>query len=215
MKKPPMLTTSNVKKPLSKPGSKRPWNRVNLSVYSISSTDGTGNHNMHIITYATAISMQPKRFVCGIYQGTQTLNNVQANPHFILQLLAATQYRLVDLLGKKSGKSVDKIARLEKRKELMEWNGFKILKNCLAVMEMKVIAELGRDTDEYITGEKLLAGEKKKNTKAGPPPPAGEGTRVRCGDHKILLCDVVAYKNLHDGEVLTLDTLRKHKLIRI
>ncbi len=94
---------------------------------------------MHIITYVTAISMQPKRFICGIYQGTQTLDNICTYPHFVLQLLAATQYRLVDLLGKKSGKAIDKIARLEKRKGIAEWNGFKILKSCLAVMEMKVM----------------------------------------------------------------------------
>ena len=55
---------------------KRPWNRVNLPVYSIASTDGKGNYNMHIITYAGQMSMEPKRFVCGIYEGTKTLENV-------------------------------------------------------------------------------------------------------------------------------------------
>ena len=117
---------------------KKPWNRVNLPVYSVSSTDGKDNHNMHIITYATAISMQPKRFVCGIYHGTKTLQHIETHPHFVLQILSAEQYRLVDLLGKKSGHTINKISRLEKRNELTEWNGFKILKNCLAVMEMKV-----------------------------------------------------------------------------
>ncbi len=117
---------------------KKPWNRSNLPVYSISSK-ANGKANMHIITYATAISMQPKRFICGIYQGTQTLMNVEASREFILQLLDEKQYRLVDLLGKKSGKKIDKIARLQKRNELAEWNGYPILKNCLAVMLMKVV----------------------------------------------------------------------------
>ena len=166
-------------KPASKLTSKNPWNRVNLPVYSISSTDDKGNFNMHIITYVTAISMQPKRFICGVYHDTKTLSNIEAYPHFVLQLLASTQYRLVDLLGKKSGLTVDKIARLLKRKELTEWNQFKILSNCLAVMEMRVIESM-------------------------------EG-----GDHKIFLCDVVAFKNINNGEPLTLDTLRKHKMIRI
>jgi flavin reductase (DIM6/NTAB) family NADH-FMN oxidoreductase RutF len=35
------------------------------------------------------------------------------------------------------------------------------------------------------------------------------------GDHKGFLCDVVAYKNVQEGEALTLDDLRKHKMIRI
>ena len=157
---------------------KKPWNRVNLPVYSISSKTHD-NCNMNIITYASQISMQPKRFICGIYLGTQTLLNVEASGEFILQLLAATQYRLVDLLGKKSGKTIDKISRLQKRNELMDWNNFYVLKNCLAVMQLKVISSF-------------------------------EG-----GDHKGFLCDVVAYKNLNEGNILTLDTLREKKMIRI
>ena len=116
----------------------RPWNRVNLPVYSVSS-QADGKANMHIITYATAISMQPKRFICGIYKGTQTLENVEATSEFILQLLDEKQYRLIDLLGKKSGKQIDKITRLKKRNELAAWNGYPVLKNCLAVMQMKVV----------------------------------------------------------------------------
>ena len=157
---------------------KKPWNRVNLPVYSISSKTAD-NCNMHIITYASQISMQPKRFICGIYHGTQTLLNVEKSGEFVLQLLADNQYRLVDLLGKKSGKVIDKISRLIKRNDLKKWNNFYVLKNCLAVMHLKVISSF-------------------------------EG-----GDHKGFLCDVVAYKNLNEGEALTLDRLREKKLIRI
>jgi flavin reductase (DIM6/NTAB) family NADH-FMN oxidoreductase RutF len=157
---------------------KKPWNRVNLPVYSISSKHGA-NENMHIITYANQISMSPKRFVCGIYAGTQTLNNVEGSGEFVLQLLKNDQYRLVDLLGKKSGKTIDKIARLKKRNELVEWNEYKVLANALAWMHLKVVSTF-------------------------------EG-----GDHKGFLCDVVAYKNVQEGEALTLDDLRKHKMIRI
>ena len=74
---------------------KKPWNRVNLPVYSISSKSAE-NNNMHIITYTSQISMQPKRFICGIYHGTQTLINVEKSGEFVLQLLADNQYRLVD-----------------------------------------------------------------------------------------------------------------------
>lgn len=117
---------------------KKPWNRIDLPVYSISSKIGD-NTNMHIITYATAITMQPKRFICGIFHDTQTLANVEASGEFVLQLLADQQYRLVDLLGKKSGKTIDKISRLQKRKALIQWNGYPVLKDCLAVMHLKVI----------------------------------------------------------------------------
>jgi flavin reductase (DIM6/NTAB) family NADH-FMN oxidoreductase RutF len=158
---------------------KRPWNRVNLPVYSISSTDGKGNFNMHIITYANQISMNPKRFVCGIYEGTKTLENVVGHKEFVLQLLSEKQYRLVDLLGKKSGHQFNKIERLEKRKLITAWNGFPVLKDALAVMLLNSISSFPG------------------------------------GDHTGFLCDVVEYKNLNEGNPLTLDTLRVHKLIRI
>jgi flavin reductase (DIM6/NTAB) family NADH-FMN oxidoreductase RutF len=114
-----------------------------------------------------------------IYEHTKTLELVNKKPHFVLQLLSATQYRLVDLLGKKSGYTINKIQRIEKRKLLTDWNGFAILTTALAVMELKVI-----------------------NTMPG-------------GDHTIFLCDVVAYKNLNDGDALTLDDLRAQRLIRM
>ena len=147
-------------------------------MYSISSKAGD-TFNMNICTYVTAVSMEPKKMIVAVYENTKTLELVNKNLHFVLQVLAEGQYRLVDLLGKKSGHTIGKISRLEKRKLLTEWNGFKILKDALAVMELKVT-----------------------NTMPG-------------GDHKIFLCDVVEYKNLHDGNALTLNDLRKHKLIRI
>jgi flavin reductase (DIM6/NTAB) family NADH-FMN oxidoreductase RutF len=117
---------------------KKPWNRVNLPVYSISSMHAAAC-NMNICTYVSAVSMRPKRIMVAIYANTKTLELVNKNPHFVLQLLAATQYRLIDLLGKKSGHSTDKISRLQRRQKISVWNGFKILTDALAVMELKVI----------------------------------------------------------------------------
>jgi flavin reductase (DIM6/NTAB) family NADH-FMN oxidoreductase RutF len=118
--------------------SRKPWNRITVPVYSISSQFGD-EKNMHIITYVTAISMQPKRFICGIYLGTKTLELVEQSGEFVLQLLADHQVNLVNLLGKQSGNTIDKVARLEKRKELSEWKNYLVLKNALAVMKLSVI----------------------------------------------------------------------------
>jgi flavin reductase (DIM6/NTAB) family NADH-FMN oxidoreductase RutF len=173
-------STTVSKSPIGEPGGfrKKPWNRVNLPVYSISSKE-SHIYNMNICTYVSAVSMQPKRMMVAIYRGTKTLELVNKISHFVLQMLPVHQYRLVDLLGKKSGNTIDKISILEKRKLIVTWKGFKILEDAIAVMELKVI-----------------------NTMEG-------------GDHKLFLCDVVAYKNLNGGDVLTLDVLRQHKLIRI
>jgi len=118
---------------------KKPWNRLNLPVYSISSHDGNGNHNMHIITYASQISMQPKQFVCGIYYGTKTLENIEQHNRFVLQILSKEQYSLVNMLGKKSGKTTNKMAYLLKRGLTEIWNGYFILKDALAVIEMEAL----------------------------------------------------------------------------
>lgn len=123
--------------------------------------------------------MQPKRMMVAIFYGTKTMANVEQNPHFVLQLLAKDQYRLVNQLGKKSGNNIDKIGRLQNRKLLMEWNGFFILKDALAVMELQVLQK----TD--------------------------------AGDHCMMLCNVLAYKNLNEGEVLTTKYLHEKGIIRI
>ncbi len=92
---------------------KKPWNRVDLPVYSVSSKGITDN--MHICTYVSAVSMQPKRMMVALYAGTRTLANVTKSRHFVLQLLHEDQYRLVNQLGKLSGNNIDKISRLQKR----------------------------------------------------------------------------------------------------
>ncbi|MFC4261324.1 flavin reductase family protein [Ferruginibacter yonginensis] len=157
--------------------SKRPWNRVDLPVYAVSS-NGT-KPNMHICTYVSAVSMQPKRIMVALYEGTQTLANVELDKHFVLQLLAPSQYLLVNVLGKQSGKNIDKISRLQKRQLIDEWEGFSILKEALAVMHLQVVNDM-------------------------------EG-----GDHHLFVCDVIAYKNLNNGNALTTSILNEKGIIRI
>lgn len=91
---------------------RRPWNRPELPVYSLSTSDGI-RHNMNICTYVTAISMQPKRFIIGVYKGTFTEVLLKKQPKCVLQLLSYDQYRLVELLGKKSGHNINKTERIK------------------------------------------------------------------------------------------------------
>jgi len=90
----------------------RPWNRPSLPVYSLSTCSGE-NRNMNICTYVTSISMQPKRYIIGVYKQTYTLKLLQEQPEFLLQLLSEKQYRLVQLLGKTSGYQHNKIIKLK------------------------------------------------------------------------------------------------------
>ncbi|MEI8111785.1 MAG: flavin reductase family protein [Chitinophagia bacterium] len=120
---------------------KKPWNRVNLPVYSISSINSDGKANMHMITYVTSISMQPKRMVCGVYRGTQTLNNVLEQGEFVLQLLSANQFKLTKILGKTSGKKTDKLAYLRKKQLVEDWQEFPILSDALSVLRLSIIEQ--------------------------------------------------------------------------
>lgn len=115
---------------------KKPWNRVNVPVYSLC-TKGADGFNMNICTYVTPVSMLPKRYMIGVYHGTQTLINVKRSDIMVLQILSADQYRLVNQLGKLSGKNTDKVARLTKRKLLSSWKDFPVLSECLAVIRLK------------------------------------------------------------------------------
>jgi flavin reductase (DIM6/NTAB) family NADH-FMN oxidoreductase RutF len=118
---------------------KKPWNRTDQPVYSICSGSGM-EFNMHIISYVTPISMQPKQYVVGIYHGTKTLELIEKNPVFILQLLEEKQYPLIRLLGQQSGNKIHKTETLQKRKLLSEWNQFPVLKDALAVIQLKVVS---------------------------------------------------------------------------
>ncbi len=120
---------------------KKPWNRINIPVYSVSSQYGE-KQNMHICTYVSAVSMQPKRFMVALFKGSLTLEIVEKNQHFVLQLLEEKQYRLVDLLGRKSGRDIDKIALLKKRKVTTDWKKFLVLQDAIAWMELTVISSI-------------------------------------------------------------------------
>jgi flavin reductase (DIM6/NTAB) family NADH-FMN oxidoreductase RutF len=129
---------------------KKPWNRVNLPVYSVSSKHAN-QANMHICTYVTAVSMKPKRFMVALYHGTLTLELVLKEKEFVLQILKEDQYNLVKLLGQQSGHSIDKIKRLEKRKLLTKWEDYQILTGCLAAMKLSVLSQTsGGDHEMFL-----------------------------------------------------------------
>ncbi len=114
---------------------KKPWNRIDAPVYSISTYNEVKN-NMNICTYVTAISMHPKNFIVGIYKNTCTLYNVQLYPKFVLQLLSEKQYNLIKLLGKTTGMNSNKISKIKAK--LIKWNEFDILEDAIAIIEMEV-----------------------------------------------------------------------------
>jgi flavin reductase (DIM6/NTAB) family NADH-FMN oxidoreductase RutF len=120
---------------------RRPWNLPCLPVYSLSTFQEDGG-NMNICTYVTAISMQPKRYMVGVYKGTKTLENIRKQPRVLLQLLGEDQYRLVRLLGQQSGNKINKIGRLSEKASTIRFpDGVELffLKDAVAFMSCAVL----------------------------------------------------------------------------
>lgn len=93
---------------------------------------------MNIATYVTAISMQPKRYIVGLYKNTKTLANVQAYPKFLLQLLSEDQYKVVKILGQTSGFQNDKLKKLQE--PISTFREFPYLVNSCAIVLCQVIS---------------------------------------------------------------------------
>ena len=55
---------------------KRPWNIIDLPIYSLQTTDKKGNINMNICTYVSAISIKPKMYSIAIDYNTKTFENL-------------------------------------------------------------------------------------------------------------------------------------------
>jgi flavin reductase (DIM6/NTAB) family NADH-FMN oxidoreductase RutF len=71
--------------------------------------------NMNIMTYVIPVSISPKHYIIALYHDTQSLSNWQSSHRGILQILAPDHSSLVRVLGKKSGKSYDKMKYLSKK----------------------------------------------------------------------------------------------------
>ncbi len=87
---------------------KRPWNIIDLPIYSLQTTDKKGSINMNICTYVTAISIKPKMYSIAIDYNTKTFENLENSSEAILQILSFDNMKLVRNLGKKSGYKLNK-----------------------------------------------------------------------------------------------------------
>ena len=128
---------------------KRPWNIIDLPVYSLLSNDINGNINMNICTYVSAVSMKPKIYSIAIDFNTKTYDNLIASDRVVLQLLSKKNISLVRTLGKKSGKKIDKHNYLKKKK-LFSWKGYEVLEDVCALVELEKSEEIKINGDHHI-----------------------------------------------------------------
>jgi len=113
---------------------------------------------MNICTYVTPITMQPKRFLIGIYDHTKTLENAHNSDFAVLQYLSKTQIKWVNALGKRSGFNFDKMTYLRKKDAVGSWKNFEVLKGNFAQLLLLKI-------DTILTGDHTTFVYEVKNTK--------------------------------------------------
>lgn len=129
---------------------KRPWNIVDMPVYSLATYIG-GNVNMNICTYVSAVSMKPKLYMVGIDYSTKTYEWLENTNHAVLQILHQDHQSLIQLLGKTSGKKMDKQEKLEQKNQLSSWNGYRVLGGACGYLLLKVKerANIGGDHELF------------------------------------------------------------------
>jgi len=115
---------------------KKPWNRVDQPIYSVSSRLGN-QMNMNICSYVTPVSMKPKRYIVALYKNTLTLSLVRESNEMLLQFLSQHQYKLVPLLGKKSGLTINKLEKVKDKIEYFE--NYPFLASCNAIVKLSCI----------------------------------------------------------------------------
>lgn len=126
---------------------RKPWNRISLPVYSVSSKSGNES-NMHICTYVSAISMNPKLYMVALFKGSKTLEIVSKSQEFLLQLLTVDQYKLIKLLGQSSGYKVDKMKYLNSKDLLDQYQDFYYLKKSAAILLLDIIEQ--KDLGDHV-----------------------------------------------------------------
>jgi hypothetical protein len=167
---------------------------------------------MNILTYATQVAIKPKHILAlSLYKDTLTHKNFLQHGWGIMQLLSPSLASLVPLLGKQSGRDVNKELELNKCGESLE--------------SLTLIPEIWSDT-----ANNQAYDNRRISVLAGCPiiywiKSLPKQPIIDAGDHDVVFCEIVdcyrkveedgALSNGIEGEVsyLTTSTLRSMKII--
>jgi len=153
-----------------------PYSLLSTPVYALATAAGPGraDSTLSLVTYAAPISLKPRRYAVGLYVGTLSHANFLATGAGLLQILAEQHAPLLPLLGKCSGRDVDKAAAAAAAGHAVGWRCFLSSGDAPGELEVPML--------EGAVGWMLLR-------PAAPLVPAG--------DHVVAICDVAAFGTLH------------------
>ncbi|KAF6265514.1 hypothetical protein COO60DRAFT_1478956 [Scenedesmus sp. NREL 46B-D3] len=120
-----------------------PYALLSTPVYSLSSANAAGKTTLNMITYASPIALRPQRkYALGLYVQSMTYQNIKETGRAVLQVLQEPHAQLTQLLGKTSGRDIDKVAQLQQLGfSVGEEYGLPVLADAVGVMELKVVSD--------------------------------------------------------------------------
>jgi len=167
-----MSSFSDPPHPPSLDPAKPPYSLLSNPVYSLATSDSQGNNRtLNLVTYASPISIVPRYYALGLYRGTLSAESMLTTGCGVLQILALHHAPLFQLLGKTSGRDVDKYAELDRRGfPVKQFAAQRVLADCIGVMSLRIVS----------LSENKLESSGGSNT----------DTFFPAGDHDVVICAV-------------------------
>ena len=148
--------------------------KLDVPVFSLATINEDGTTNMNIVTYATQVGIKPKPvYAISLYKGTVSHENFIRTRKGALQLLSASAFNIVPLLGKQSGRDVDKM---------------KLLQELTSLCRIR-LTEQGSENEKDETDEICVIQDSPMILIAEYP--GHEYQPLDVGDHQVFLCDIV------------------------
>lgn len=143
-----------------------PYSALSIPVYSLSTVAPDGSAaTLNLVTYAAPVSLKPRRYALGLYEGTLSRDNMLATGRGLLQILGEQHADLFELLGRTSGRQVDKVRELAARGvALGTAAGLPLIADCFGYVELRILGE-----------------------------------PTSCGDHEVVICEVVSFETVSPG----------------
>lgn len=93
---------------------------------------------MSLITYCSPIALQPRKYAIGLFKKSLNYEVYRDTQYGVLQILSKKHEPLFHLLGKTSGRDVDKIQEIRDMDfPVTEKYGVPVLADCIGVMALK------------------------------------------------------------------------------
>jgi flavin reductase (DIM6/NTAB) family NADH-FMN oxidoreductase RutF len=193
-----MASSSHTPPPPPPDPAKPPYSLLSSPVYSLATSDLQGNnHTLNLVTYASPISIVPRFYALGLYRGTLSAENMLATGKGVLQILAAHHAPLFELLGKTSGKTVDKYAELaSKGVPVKEFAGQHVIADCIGVISLRIVSF--NPSGAGIDNEKDESGDNKIDF-------------FPAGDHDVVICAVEEFETFKGDDLEPLYTAQLRK----